>query len=412
MKGQTTIEFLLLLSVVVLLILAAITTVNDITKMQQNTTQAVRSGVENASLSLLQQFAEQRVGLQLTNVTEVDPSYVRLEVAKSDPYFSNQPSIIQVMAWNDYAGVMLIPEIRASITGPDGKEMVSSPGSEINLTITLVRSVTVTFLPPQIGNYNVTVTAIGAEGQVLKQKKVAFTVVGGGVGGSEFTLERHVVAARNATARSAHFVDTVLLPNASVRSATLELYDTHAYEQRNLSAYAYDAVFKWASIQGVGSTTAAGAAAAYKYSNSPLDVVLPQDAVISDAELVIGGANVWLDGELFTVTVDKTKLLPLLRPGSNLLNVQATDQIGTCGSLSCSTINTVGEARLRVSYYAPSAFTAAPEDIMFGIKINGKDVPMVATAMDISPYLGPGLNTINFTYVNGTFTYRLRVVTG
>ena len=170
-------------------------------------------------------------------------------------------------------------------------------------------------------------------------------------------------------------------------------------------------ILRWAKIRGVGSTSAAGAAAAYKDSNSPLDVLIPQDAVIYDASLIVGSAYVWLNGEEFTTTVDKTKLLHLLRPGSNLLNVQAYPYSGSCSSFSCATIDTMGEARLKVSYYAPVSFTSAPEDIMFSIRVNDKDVPL-ATAMDFSPYLRPGMNTINFTYVNGTFTYRLRVVTG
>jgi len=409
-KGQTTIEFLLLLSVVVLLILAAITTVNDLTKVQQNATQAVRSGVENASLALLQQFAEQRVGLQLTNITVVDPNLARLEVSKSDVYFANQPSVIQVVVWNDYAGVMQVPEIRAKIEGPDGKEILSSPGSEFNVTITLARSITVTFIPAKVGNYNITVTSFNDAGQRLKQKKVPFTVVGGGVGGAEFVIEREIIAPRNS-----HFVETLQLPNASVRSATLEFVDMHTYIYRNMTAYAYDWIFKKSVLVGPSNSYAVGLAA-FHDTNSPLDVVIPHDAILKDAQLVVYNGVVWLgsgyndapyaEGSLPT----SAKLLDTLHAGSNLLNVQVESPTSGCSSLSCNH-DVLAEARLYIEYYSPDSLSATAEQMMFNIKVNNQPVEP-ATGMDLSPYLGPGHNTINFTYINGTFTYRLRVVTG
>ncbi|VVC04122.1 Uncharacterised protein [Candidatus Burarchaeum australiense] len=401
-KGQTTIEFLLLLSVVVLLILAAITTVTDISKVQQNATQAVRSGVENASLSLLQQFAEQRVGLQLTNVSEVDASLVRLEVAKSDPYFANQPAVMQVMVWNDYSGVMLVPQLRATITGPDGNEITSSPGSEFNVTVTLVRSITVTFVPHQIGNYNVTVTAIDADGQKLKEKKVPFAVVGGGVGGADVVVERKIVEPMNT-----HFVETIQLPNATIRSATLELADTHEYVFRNVSFYAYDWVFKH-SVFIEGSATGV---TSFHDTNSPLIAVVPDDAIIYDADLDISSATVWISGRtLIAPPATRNETRSLVHTGANVINVQAQSPTGGCGSNSCNQ-EVLGTALLQVSYYGPDSNTAKPEKVMNALKVNGLVVPL-ATSMDISPYLQPGMNTLNFTYIDGTFTYKLHVVTG
>jgi len=403
-RGQTTIEFMLLLSVVVLLILAAVTTVNDITKVQQNATEAVRSGVENASLALLQQFSEQRVGLQLTNITEVDPNLVRLEVSKSDTYFANQPSVIQVVLWNDYAGVMQVPEVRAMIEGPQGEEVAVSPSSEFNVTVTLARSITTTFIPPQVGEYNITVTAYNDQGQILRQKKVAFSVVGGGVGGATFALERRIVAPRNS-----HFVEELQLPNATIRSATLELYDMHTYVYSNVTGYAYDWVFK-KSITITGTSTAA-ALTSFHDTNSPLEVYVPEEAFITSAELDIANARVWLGGEELITTPTETELMRIVHPGVNVLNVQTSATTGGCtGGTSCN-LESLGEATLRISYYAPDTHTATADQTMYSIKANDQNITL-GTAMDLSPYLGPGANTINFTYLNGTFTYRLRVVTG
>jgi len=405
-KGQTTIEFLLLLSVVILLILAAITTVSDITKVQQNATQAVRSGVENASLALLQQFAEQRVGLQLTNVTQVTADLVRLEVVKNDPYFSNQPAILQVVAWNDYSGVMYVPEVHIRITGPDGKDILASPDSEFNVTVTLARTITVSFVPTAIGNYNITVQAYGEDGTVLKQKKVPFVVIGGGVGGAEFSVEKKIVVNRTEPGKPSHYLEVLQLPNATVRSASLEFLDMHKYVERNVSFHVYDRVFKWSEVSGVGVW---GALTSYDSTNSPYDAYIPEDAVIRSATLVIENANVWIgwpaDGVPLTVSpgADITRLL--IHPGSNIINVEAAGA-GGFGRKDVS-----GVARLFVQYYGPDEQPARADEMFYGIKVNGQDAPL-GTFMDLAPYLHAGENRINFTYINGTFTYRLHITTG
>ncbi len=412
-RGQTTIEFLLLLSVVILLILAAITTVSDITKVQQNATQAVRSGVENASLALLQQFAEQRVGLQLTNVTQVTADLVRLEVVKNDPYFSNQPAVMQVVAWNDYSGVMYVSEIRMVITGPDGKEVLSSPSSEFNVTVTLARTITMSFVPTAIGNYNITAQAFGEDGTLLKQKKVPFTVIGGGVGGADFSVEKKIVVNRTEQGNPSHYLEVLQLPNATVRSASLEFLDLHKYTERNVSFNVYDYVFKKSIVYtyGVSSTPTM---AAFHDTNSPYDAVIPEDSIIRSAALVIENANVWVgwpdQGIPLTQSPTNEQTMQLIHPGVNVINVEANPSAGGCTSGTCER-DTLGNARLFVQYYSPEERQARADEMFYGIKVNGQDVPL-GTFMDLAPYLHAGGNTINFTYINGTFTYRLHITTG
>jgi hypothetical protein len=405
LRAQTTIEFLLLLSVVVLLILAAITTVNDLTKTQQNATQQVRSGVENASLSLLQQFAEQRVGLQLTNVTEIKSNLVRLEVVKNDPYFSNQPAVLQAVAWNDYSGVMYVPEIRIRIDGPDGTQVLASPTSEFNVTVTLARAITVSFVPTAIGNYNVTLSSFDESGALQKQTKVPFTVIGGGVGGASFDIEKHIVVNRSGTIPS-HYVEILQLPNSTVRSASLEMLDMRQYVDRNISFYVYDDVFKWVTGPADSPTSTS-----YKVTNSPYIAQIPDDAVITDALLQLDSANLWMgwpsDENPYTSSTVPAgaALLRLLHPGENMMLLRADGAGGQTNR------DVEGYARLFVEYYGPGERQAPASSMFHSIRVNGQSVPL-GTIMDISPYLHAGENYLNFTYVNGTFTYRLRVTTG
>ena len=408
-RGQTTIEFLLLLSVVILLILAAITTVSDITKVQQNATQAVRTGVENASLALLQQFAEQRVGLQLTNVTQVSSDLVRLEVVKNDPYFSNQPAIMQVVAWNDYSGVMYVPELRIIITGPGNKELLASPSSEFNVTVTLARTITVSFVPAAIGNYNISVLAYGEDGTLFKQKKVPFTVIGGGVGGSSFEVEKKIVVNRSEPGKPSHYLEILQLPNASVRSASLEFLDLHKYAERNISFHVYDRVFKWSETLQSSSGNPAIGVTSYRESNSPYVMDIPEDAIIRSATLVIENANVWLgwpnDGIPLTVSPGASATRQLIHTGPNMIHVEAAGGDG----FGRKEVN--GVARLFVQYYGPEEQPARADELFYSIRVNGQDVQL-GTFMDLAPYLHAGENAINFTYINGTFTYRLRITTG
>jgi uncharacterized protein (UPF0333 family) len=408
-RGQTTIEFLLLLSVVILLILAAISTVSDVTKVQQNATQAVRTGVENASLALLQQFAEQRVGLQLTNVTQVGADLVRLEVVKNDPYFSNQPAVLQVVAWNDYSGVMYVPQIRMKITGPGGEDVLASPDSEFNVTVTLARTITISFVPTAIGNYNITVTTYGDDGTLLKTKKVPFTVIGGGVGGAEFSVEKKIVVNRSEPGKPSHYLEVLQLPNATVRSASLEFLDLHRYADRNISFEVYDRVFKWSETLQSASGNPAVGVTAYRETNSPYMAVIPEDAVIKHAILVIESANVWMgwpeDGAPFTSTLGEPATMSLIHTGPNLITVEAAGADG----FGRKEVN--GDARLFVEYDGAEEKQARADEVFYGIRVNGQEVPL-GTFMDISPYLHAGGNTINFTYINGTFTYRLHITTG
>ncbi|MFA6035664.1 MAG: class III signal peptide-containing protein [Candidatus Micrarchaeia archaeon] len=408
-RGQTTIEFLLLLSVVILLVLAAITTVSDVTKVQQNATQAVRTGVENASLALLQQFAEQRVGLQLTNVSQVSADLARLEVVKNDPYFSNQPAILQVVAWNDYSGVMYVPELRMEITGPGNADVLASPSSEFNVTVTLARTITVSFVPTAIGNYNITVMAYGEDGSLLKQKKVPFTVIGGGVGGAEFSVEKKIVVNRTTPGKPSHYLEVLQLPNATVRSASLEFLDMHRYADRNISFHIYDRVFKWSETLQSASGNPAVSVTSYRMTNSPYQAVIPEDAIIKHATLVIENSNVWVgwpdQGSPLTASPGESATMQLIHSGPNMITVEAAGADG----YGRHEVN--GAARPFVEYDGPEERQARADEMFYGIKVNGQDAPL-GTFMDLAPYLHAGYNQINFTYINGTFTYRLHITTG
>ena len=251
LRGQASIEFLLILSAVVLVVLAGVMSLSEITKMQQSAYSAAQAGVENASTGLLSYLSNETFGTGFRPISGgfgeyANASLVSLEMRKNEPYFLYQPSIIQLTAWNNYPAPMKVPKLLISVVNSSGGEVPLSASEESNVTIILSHTLTSTFVPYSAGVYNVTAVAQDENGSALINPVTGervvvmsnFTVLDARAPTSgfvrTFNIEREVVAERDST-----YVETFFLPaDAVIYSAVLEMTESRLYEDRSAGAQA------------------------------------------------------------------------------------------------------------------------------------------------------------------------------
>ncbi|NYZ78967.1 hypothetical protein H0N99_02365 [Candidatus Micrarchaeota archaeon] len=426
-RAQTSIEFLLILSAVVLVVLAGVMSLSEIMKMQQGAYSAAQSGVGNASSSLLTYLSNETFGTGFYPVSGgfgnyTDASLVSLELTKNEPYLVNQPAVIQLTAWNNYADPMKVPRLLIWIVNSSGNQTPLSPSEEDNVTIIASHTLTATFIPQNAGVYNVSAVAQDDNGNTLINPNTSqpvlfqtnFTVLAISPPSSgivkTFNIDKDVVAKKDTV-----YSEIFSLPqDAVIYFAVLEITDPHKYEDKTSGAqasYHYSQIDYWdCSSQGGGNGGFCNSNGVYSSNlfSQQGTVEIPSNSFVIDASYVtknvIGIASVFVNG-----------MSPPIGPSSIVHGVN-TIALSIAPSYSPAPQNPLtnyashiasGDVLLTIKYYAPAAETADVGEVT-GIMVNGNSVS-AGTVTDISQYMKGGDNTLSFGLIEGTFHYKLVV---
>jgi len=423
-RAQTSIEFLLILSAVVLIVLAGVMSLSEITKMQQSAYSTVQGGVENASAGLLSYLSNETFGTGFSPIPGgfgeyTNASLVSLEIVKSEPYFLYQPSIIQLTAWNNYPAPMKVPRLLIWIVNSSGGEIPLSTSEEDNVTIILSHTLTSTFVPSNSGVYNVTAVAQDDNGSVLINPvtnesviiKTNFSVLdarppSAGVM-KTFNIEKEVVGEKDST-----YSEVFSLPqDAAIYSAVLEITDSHLYKEDRAGAQASYHYSQISQCYCPESCSPMGVISSSFFSQQG-SVEIPEKSFITTADVarneVTGHMTVYING------APDPSPPTVVKPGTNTISISMTPSTERCrsgGSTTSYTSNTAaGDATLAITYYAPSTATADPSQVIGNFMVNSVDPDISTSAvMDISRYMRAGENTLQFSNMQGTFTYKLVV---
>jgi hypothetical protein len=420
-RAQTSIEFLLILSAVVLVVLAGVMSLSEIMKMQQGAYSTAKGGVENASSSLLNYLSNETFGTGFYPVSGgfgeyTNASLVSLEITKSEPYYVNQPAVIQLTAWNNYPAPMKVPKFIIWIVNSSGNETPLSNSEEDNVTVILSHTLTSTFVPYAAGVYNVTTVAQDESGNTLINPNTSepvmvrsnFTVLDARPPSSgvmkTFNIEKKVVAQKGTD-----YTETFSLPDdAVVYSAVLEVTDSHLYEDRGATA---QASYQYSQIINCD----AGIISSDFYSQAGT-VEISEDSFITDASYQTnkrsgGTVTVYLNGQVNPSATD------VVKPGVNTISISIQPSVTSCppnpGGLIYGSNVAAGDSTLNIQYYSPASGTSKPADTIgsIAIKIENSTVQNLQaySIIDISSYLQGGYNEIWFQNIQGSFTYKLVV---
>ncbi|MEM3555295.1 MAG: hypothetical protein QXF56_01045 [Candidatus Micrarchaeia archaeon] len=424
-RGQTSIEFLLILSAVVLVILAGVMSLSEIMKMQRGAYSAIQGGVENASTGLIYYLSNETFGTGFLPISGgfgnfTNASLVSLQITKNEPYFINQPSIIKLTAWNNYPAPMVVPKILIRIVNSSGAEIPVSPSDEENVTIILSKTITSAFIPTSPGVYNVTAVAQDENGSVLINPlteqpvvvKTNFTVLDSKPPASgfvkTFNIEKEVVQPLGES-----YIEYFQLPeNAVVYSAVLEITDAHKYENKTAGAQASYHYSKISVCECAPDGTGChdeGVFSSDFFSQGGV-VEIPENSFITDANTIrneiTGEMTVFING------ISNQPVFELVKPGLNTISISINPvQTDTCGPThSKHYISTLadGTAVLTIWYYSPSPKTISPGELM-SIQINAGSIHSPYAVEDVSGYVKGGENAIQFYNIQGTFKFKLVV---
>lgn len=428
-RAQTSIEFLLILSAVVLVVLAGLMSLSEITKMQQGAYSTAQSGVQNASSSLLTYMSNQTFGTGFYPVSGgfgnyTNASLVSLELTTNEPYFLNQPAVLQLNAWNNYPDPMQVPKLVILLVNSSGNQTLISPSEDDNVTILASHTITATFIPTNAGFYNVTAIAEDSNGSILTNPttgqpdvvRTNFTVLdarppSNGVM-KTFNIDKDVVAEMGST-----YTETFSLPDdAAIYSAVLEIEDGHMYENKTAGAqatYHYSQI-DYFDCSPEGGGNGGGCTFNGVYSTSMFSqqgtVEIPQNSFVTNVAVnlqnVVGTATAFVNGVQTPVTSDN------IVHGTNTItlsivpvyNPPPQSPLGNYGSHIAS-----GDATLKISYYAPSPASSSLSDLM-SIRMNNQSPHPPFSVEDVSAYVRPGANNVlQFLNMQGSFHYKLVV---
>jgi hypothetical protein len=420
-KGQTSIEFLLILSAVVLVILAGVMSLSEIMKMQQGAYSAAQTGVQNASGSLLNYLSNETFGTGFYPVSGAFGNYtnaslVSLELMKNEPYFLNQPAVIQLTAWNNYPDPMKVPKLLIWIVNSSGNQTLLSPSEEDNVTIITSHMLTATFIPANAGVYNVSAVAQDENGSTLANPdngqpvlvQTNFTVLDARPPSSgivkTFNMDKDVVARKDTA-----YAETFSLPqDAVIYSAVLEITDAHAYETKTAGAQA--SYYLQQAYQCLNPTMDVFLleVKSSTFSSQQGTVEIPANSFINSASYsqnqINGSMAVYVNG----VSVVNPIPTDVIRTGLNTISISMPYTLTCMGSIpSEGTYLSGGDATLAINYYAPAAESADPGSVT-GININGNSIS-ANSVVDISQYMKGGQNTLSFGAIQGSFHYKLVV---
>jgi len=420
-RGQTSIEFLLILSAVILVVLAGVMSLSEIMRMQRGAYSAIQGGVENASTGLIYYLSNETFGTAFYPIyggfgNFTNASLVSLQIIKNEPYFINQPSIIKLTAWNNYPAPMIVPRLVIWVVNSSGSEIPVSPSEEENVTILLSHTITATFIPTSPGVYNVTAVAQDENGSVLINPlteqpvivKTNFTVLDAKPPTSgfvkTFNIEKEVVYPLGDT-----YIEYFQLPdNAVVYSAILEITDTYKYENKTAGAqasYHYSQI-STRSCNPDGTGCKDSTLSSNFFSQQGV-VEIPERSFITNAEItkneVEGTMTVFING------VANPSPMDVVHPGMNTISISIqpasypyTPNRNYAANLA------VGDATLKIEYYAPASKAVQPGDII-SIQVNAGTIHSPYAVQDISGYIKGGENAISFYNIQGTFKYKLVV---
>ncbi len=421
-RAQTSIEFLLILSAVVLVVLAGVMSLSEIMKMQQGAYSAAQSGVGNASNSMLNYLSNESFATGFYPVSGgfgnyTDASLLSLELIKNEPYFLNQPAVIQLNAWNNYPDPMKVPKLVIWIVNSSGNNIPLSPSEEDNVTVIASRTLTATFIPASPGVYNVSAVAQDDNGNTLINPdtnqsvlvRTNFTVLDARPPSNgimkTFNIEKDVVAPRGLD-----YEEIFSLPDdAVIYSAVLEIEDAHRYEDKTAGAQAsyylqqsYECINPAPDVfvLQVKSST---------FSSQQGTVEIPPNSIITNANYlrnsIAGSMDVYVNGAKNPpVSID------MVKPGMNTISISMPYTVSCEGSPANSQgyYLSGGDATLTINYYAPSANSEPVGDIL-STQLNDQSSHSAFAVEDVSAYLRHGTNSLLFRNVQGNFHYKLVV---
>lgn len=422
-RAQTSIEFLLILSAVVLVVLAGVMSLSEIMKMQQGAYSTAQSGVQNASGSLLNYLSNETFGTGFYPVSGGFGNYtnarlVSLELIKNEPYFLNQPAVIQLTAWNNYPDPMKVPKLLIWVVNSSGNETLLSPSEEDNVTIIASHMLTATFIPTNAGVYNVSAVAQDDNGSTLTNPdsnqpvlvKTNFTVLDARPPSSgimkTFNIDKDIVARKDAG-----YTETFSLPqDAVIYSAVLEITDAHMYENKNAGTQAFYYLQQSYTCQNPSADVFVLQVKSSTFSSQQGAVEIPANSFITSASYykneISGPMTVYING----IGVASPIPSNVVKPGINTISISmpyTVSCLGFAGYPFDGYYLSGGDAMLTVNYDTPAAETADPSSVT-GIAVNGNSIS-ANSVIDISQYMKGGQNTLSFGAMQGSFHYKLVV---
>jgi hypothetical protein len=241
--------------------------------------------------------------------------------------------------------------------------------------------------------------------------KTNFTVldskplVGGFV--KTFNIEKEVVYPLGDT-----YIEYFQLPdNAVVYSAILEITDTYKYENKTAGAqasYHYSQIISWPCDPQGSNCNSEGILSSNFFSQQGV-VEIPERSFITNAEItkneVEGTMTVFVNG------LSNPHVMDAVHPGANTISISIQPKFYSAPQTpnqNYAANLAVGDATLKIEYYAPASKAVQPGDIM-SIQANAGPIHSPYAVQDISGYIKGGENAISFYNIQGTFKYKLVV---
>ncbi len=166
-RGQSSIEFMLLLVAVAVVSLLALGAVNSQMSVQKEVHANASNLLEKSSLALANNLSAAASNPYAPNngSGSEDETDIRLELATSQPYYANQTSVVQLVAWNYGGSAVTIPELLLQSNSSDiGFTPDETASALVGLSYTMTASIT----PKQAGTYLLSGKALDSAGIVMR----------------------------------------------------------------------------------------------------------------------------------------------------------------------------------------------------------------------------------------------------
>ncbi len=162
--GQVSVEFYLLLALVLLLLVAVADNASKFLGAQKTASATMEEKVGQGIGGLIGYYENESYNTSSANGT--DAGMVRLTWGAGSAYSVNESGVLQLTAWNDYPGVMNVSKLRIRIYDPAGMQLESAGGEADDISFPLAYSLTATFMPNATGNYTAIGEALDLAGQL------------------------------------------------------------------------------------------------------------------------------------------------------------------------------------------------------------------------------------------------------
>lgn len=168
LRGQSSLEFMLLLVAVAVVSLLALSTVNSQMSVQKEAHKNATFLLEKSSLALAGNLSAATSnpytplggGANSSGITDM-----RLELATSQPYYANQTSVVQLVTWNYGGSTMSIPKLQLQSNSSD---LLLSPNESSSVTVGLSYTMNSLISPKKPGTYLLSGKALDAAGKLMR----------------------------------------------------------------------------------------------------------------------------------------------------------------------------------------------------------------------------------------------------